>query len=266
MNIIYRIHHIPNQNWDCGEVCQATAAFIALVESQKLIIILYRGTVPGSFKNLFTDANFITKDYHPTDGLRVHRGFYNAFLEMQPDVTDDVVNLHQERLDFRIGFMGHSLGGALATFSALDFVQKVPELANNEKITLKSVRTIVRGDPIPRLPPGIPLPFVGLYKHFGEELYINNLDQDPNEFTTYNAEDPNCSESVPLTQLRLKTCEATIWLAFSPSKSETSNKSKLDKFLAGENITLNCFISGEGVNDIFDVETPDANNNQVSSM
>ncbi|CAB4441144.1 unnamed protein product [Rhizophagus irregularis] len=111
MNIIYRIHHIPNQNWDCGEVCQATAAFIALVESQKLIIILYRGTVPGSFKNLFTDANFITKDYHPTDGLRVHRGFYNAFLEMQPDVTDDVVNLHQERLDFRIGFMGHSLGG-----------------------------------------------------------------------------------------------------------------------------------------------------------
>ncbi|CAB5205761.1 hypothetical protein RhiirA1_393102 [Rhizophagus irregularis] len=70
--------------------------------------------------------------------------------------------------------------------------------------TLKSVRTIVRGDPIPRLPPGIPLPFVGLYKHFGEELYTNNLDQDQNEFITYNAEDPNCSESVPLTQLRLK--------------------------------------------------------------
>ncbi|GET57487.1 hypothetical protein GLOIN_2v1523116 [Rhizophagus irregularis DAOM 181602=DAOM 197198] len=66
--------------------------------------------------------------------------------------------------------------------------------------------------------------------------------------------------------LKSRTCEATIWLAFSPSKSETSNKSKLDKFLAGENITLNCFISGEGVNNIFDVETPDANNNQVSSM
>ncbi|UZO23115.1 uncharacterized protein OCT59_015459 [Rhizophagus irregularis] len=99
-----------------------------------LLLLIVRGTVPGSFKNLFTDANFITKDYHSTDGLRVHRGFYNAFLEMQPDVTDDVVNLHQERLDFRIGFMGHSLGGALATFSALDFVQKVPELANNETI------------------------------------------------------------------------------------------------------------------------------------
>ncbi|CAB5392656.1 unnamed protein product [Rhizophagus irregularis] len=33
-----------------------------------------------------------------------------------------------------------------------------------------------------------------------------------------------------------------------PDKSKTSNKSKLDKFLASDNITLNCFIPGERVN------------------
>ena len=38
-----------------------------------------------------------------------------------------------------------------------------------------------------------------------------------------------------------------------PDKPETSNKSKLDKFLKGGFITFNCLIPGEGVNDIFEV-------------
>ncbi|CAB4406963.1 unnamed protein product [Rhizophagus irregularis] len=121
--------------------------------------------------------------------------------------------------------MGHSLGGALAAFSALDLIQKVPELANNERLflatfgqprmgddvfakyvddNLKVLRTVVRGDPIPRLPPPWKIPFVGFYKHFGEELYINNPDQDPTAFAICKAEDPNCSESVSLSQLSLK--------------------------------------------------------------
>ncbi|CAB4461132.1 unnamed protein product [Rhizophagus irregularis] len=49
-----------------------------------------------------------------------------------------------------------------------------------------------------------------------------------------------------------------------PDKSKTSDK--LEKFLAGGDIILNCFIPGEGVNDIFEVTISNANNNRVSSL
>jgi hypothetical protein len=51
-------------------------------------------------------------------------------------------------------------------------------------------------------------------------------------------------------------------------KSKVSDKSKtsdkLDKFLKGEVITLNCLIPGEG--DIFEIPISNANNNRVSSL
>ena len=53
-------------------------------------------------------------------------------------------------------------------------------------------------------------------------------------------------------------------------KTKESDKTKtpdrLDKFLAGEDITLNCLISDEGVNDIFEVTISNANDNWVSSL
>ncbi|RGB25297.1 hypothetical protein C1646_802771 [Rhizophagus diaphanus] len=47
---------------------------------------------------------------------------------------------------------------------------------------------------------------------------------------------------------------------------KTKTPDKLDKFLAGKNITLNYLISNEGVNDIFEVTIFNANNNRVSSL
>ncbi|RIA79374.1 hypothetical protein C1645_840849 [Glomus cerebriforme] len=49
-----------------------------------------------------------------------------------------------------------------------------------------------------------------------------------------------------------------------PDKSKTLDK--LEKFLAGGDIILNCFIPGEEVRDIFDVTISNANNNRVSSL
>ena len=48
-----------------------------------------------------------------------------------------------------------------------------------------------------------------------------------------------------------------------PDKFKTSDK--FEKFLADGDIILNCFIPGEGVNDIFVVPISNANNNRVSS-
>ena len=49
-----------------------------------------------------------------------------------------------------------------------------------------------------------------------------------------------------------------------PDKFKTSGK--LEKFLAGGDIILNCLIPGERVNDIFEVTISNANNNRVSSL
>ncbi|CAB4488055.1 unnamed protein product [Rhizophagus irregularis] len=231
----------PLQNWNCGDICMANAGtqlfkefknerlntrgFIATHPEKELIIVSYRGTQPGSIRNYITDFVIYQDTYSPKPDTKVHHGFLNAWEQIQPQVTDDLIKLIQENPDFRIGFMGHSLGGALATLSALDLIEKKPDLANNEKLflatfsqprigdekfakyvdkNLREIRTIVRGDPVPRLPTSWPIPFIGSYKHFGEELYINNPDQDPTAFIECNAEDPNCSESVPLRQLSLK--------------------------------------------------------------
>ncbi|EXX57200.1 putative lipase [Rhizophagus irregularis DAOM 197198w] len=206
----------PLQNWDCGEIC-----YIATEPEKQLIIVAYRGTEPGSIKNYISDFVIYHDTWKPAPGTLVHHGFLNAWEQIQPQVTDDLLKLIQEKPDFRIGFMGHSLGGALATFSALDLINKAPELAKNEKLflstfgqprmgdekfaefvdeNLRAIRTVVHGDPIPRLPPPWPIPFIGSYKHFGKELYINNPDQDPDAFQECVAEDPNCSESVPFGQ------------------------------------------------------------------
>ncbi|CAB4479508.1 unnamed protein product [Rhizophagus irregularis] len=233
----------PLQNWDCGEVCMATKGtrlvkdfsnpqlntrgYIAMEPEKKLIVVAFRGTEPGSIRNYISDFTTYHDLWRAASPVRalVHRGFLYAWEQIQPQVTDDLLKLIQENPDYSVGFTGHSLGAALTTFSALDLIHKAPELAKNEKLfistfgqprmgddafakfvddNIKAVRSIVRGDPVTRLPPSWPIPFIGFYKHFGEELYINNPDQDPNDFQECNAEDPNCSESVPFGQLSLK--------------------------------------------------------------
>ncbi|CAB5165505.1 unnamed protein product [Rhizophagus irregularis] len=213
----------PLQNWDCGEVCLATKGtqlvkeitnprlntrgYIAKDPEKQAIIVAFRGTVPGSIRNYITDIIITRDSWESAPGTLVHRGFLDAWKQIQPQVTDDLVKLIRENPTFQVGFTGHSLGGALATLSALDAIHKAPELAKNENLfltTLVNQETIVRGDPIPRLPPSWPIPFIGSYKHFGEELYIVNPDQNPAAFIECSAEDPQCSESVPLGELRLK--------------------------------------------------------------
>ncbi|PKK62333.1 alpha/beta-hydrolase [Rhizophagus irregularis] len=204
-----------------------TRGYIAMEPEKKLIVVAFRGTEPGSIRNYISDFTTYHDLWRAASPVRalVHRGFLYAWEQIQPQVTDDLLKLIQENPDYSVGFTGHSLGAALTTFSALDLIHKAPELAKNEKLfistfgqprmgddafakfvddNIKAVRSIVRGDPVTRLPPSWPIPFIGFYKHFGEELYINNPDQDPNAFQECNAEDPNCSESVSLGQLSLK--------------------------------------------------------------
>ena len=80
-------------------------------KAKELIIVSYRGTEPGSIRNYITDVVVYRSEYTPAPAAEVHSGFYFAFQQIQPQVTDDVIKLYQENPSFNIGFMGHSLGG-----------------------------------------------------------------------------------------------------------------------------------------------------------
>ncbi|EXX67711.1 uncharacterized protein OCT59_029356 [Rhizophagus irregularis] len=201
-----------------------TRGYIATDPEKQLIIVAYRGTEPTSIRNYISDFVIYHDTWDPAPGT-VHHGFLNAWEQIQPQVTDDLLKLIQEKPDFRIGFMGHSLGGALASLSALDLIHKAPELAKNEKLflatfgqprvgdekfakyvddNLRAIRTVIHGDPVPQLPTSWAIPLIGSYKHFGEELYISNPDQDPDAFQECVAEDPNCSASLSFDDIDLK--------------------------------------------------------------
>ncbi|GES98531.1 hypothetical protein GLOIN_2v1882275 [Rhizophagus clarus] len=63
------------------------------------------------------------------------------------------------------------------------------------------------------------------------------------------------------------TCEKESKMSDRTKESDkTKTPDKLDKFLTGEDITFNCLISDEGVNNIFEVMISNANNNKVACL
>ncbi|CAI2180123.1 12549_t:CDS:2 [Funneliformis geosporum] len=219
--------------WDCGPICDATkgtkvSKFIttkneiqATLNEEKSIIVSYRGTVPENVKNLITDAKLALIDYPPVKNAKVHIGFYQAFLEVQSDVFNEIQKLHKTNPEYKIVFSGHSLGGALTLLSALDLLQNSkdftkdknnlfvftygePRVGNSEfakyvdsKLTV--TRTVNGGDPIARLPPR----FIG-YKPHNNELWISNPTKSSFEVVKCDGpEDKKCSLSVSILKLNL---------------------------------------------------------------
>ncbi|RIA95885.1 Alpha/Beta hydrolase protein [Glomus cerebriforme] len=208
--------------WNCGLLCNATngtvVTFIATHEENKLIVVSFRGTVPDNIKTVITDAKFLFTDYPPAKDAKVHTGFYQAFLETQSDVFNEVQNLHKQHPDFKVLYTGHSLGGALTLLSALDLVQNSTSFIPNKNFfvvtygqprvgnsvfskyvdkTLKVTRVTNGDDPVPHLPPQ----FVG-YEHHSGELWISDPEKSTSAFVTCNGpEDPKCSDSVAVNQL-----------------------------------------------------------------
>ena len=61
-----------------------TAGFVAYNTYVKAIVIVFRGTLPWAIKDWIHDINFLLTPYPLCNHTcQVHRGFYNAWLELR---------------------------------------------------------------------------------------------------------------------------------------------------------------------------------------
>ena len=100
---------------------------------EQYLSIVFRGT--ESKTDIFTDLKLfqvfleLPTDYYEYENLPlVHQGFYQQFMSLKPQVENHIEKYIQHNQQNKIVFAGHSLGGALATISALYFSYRYPDL------------------------------------------------------------------------------------------------------------------------------------------
>lgn len=159
------------------------------------VVVVFRGTEPGSIKDWATDLQAIKTDFN---GVKCHYGFVKAYRSIEVGLNH-VLSSHKDKEWY---FIGHSLGGALAllastgrhlggsTFNDLGRTHTItwgqPRASEKGLESLLEGNTFIRyvnhADIVPRLPYGI---FIK-YAHLGELRYFNNKGKmkiNPSEFS-----------------------------------------------------------------------------------
>nr|KAJ3411672.1 hypothetical protein HK105_002567 [Polyrhizophydium stewartii] len=147
-----------NGQWTCGPNCQGVTAgttvfrnfnngdtgtgLVAVQPSSKSIVVIFRGST--SLADWFTDLQFGQENASwvqlswaapanlgsrfsgnklamPTE-LKLHGGFQKIYLGVRDKVQTAIADALAKNPGFTINFVGHSLGGALASIAAVDYL------------------------------------------------------------------------------------------------------------------------------------------------
>eukprot|EP01080_Neovahlkampfia_damariscottae_P011720 gene11720-5059_t len=185
-----------------------TDTFGFIGETEKNIVIAFRGTRLKSIKNWISNLRFgIKKDFPNVSGAKIHAGFYDDYKKLHKTVLEALKNLPKHK---KILFVGHSRGGALASVGALmvardgygDRVELMtfgkPRIGNKEFAkyfdqTVKSKwRVVNKKDIVARLPPT----FLLKYHHGTREVWFPKNNEQFIICSPTNGEDMKCSHSV----------------------------------------------------------------------
>lgn len=161
--------------------------FVAVDTTNSLIVISFRGS--SSVRNWITNANFGLADIDFCANCKAHAGFKKSWNEARPSVWPAVTAAKAAHPTFKIVATGHSLGGAMAELAAgalraagtaVDlYTYGAPKPGNDELAAFlgntnmgASFRVVKSQDPVPTLPPRIPLLLP--YGVLLPEYYITN--------------------------------------------------------------------------------------------
>lgn len=158
--------------------------FVATDSTNKLIVISFRGS--RSIRNWITNLAFTVTPTSICADCLGSTGFWNSWLEAQPNVLTAVTQARAQFPDYRIVATGHSLGGALASLAAgslrkngltVDLytygAPKVGFAGLSRYLTStangQTFRVTHKADPVPKLPPAI-----WGYTHISPEYYVTS--------------------------------------------------------------------------------------------
>ncbi|GMJ02038.1 hypothetical protein like AT5G18640 [Hibiscus trionum] len=198
-------------------------AFVGVAKDLNSIVIAFRGTQEHSIQNWIEDLFWKQLDlnYPGMPDAMVHHGFYTAYHNTT--IRHGILHAVKEAKEFYgeldIMVTGHSMGGAMASFCALDLA--VNHEANNvqvmtfgqprvgnavfasyyAKLVPNTIRVTNDRDIVPHLPPYYTYFPQKTYHHFPREVWLYNLGLGSLVYTVEkvcdrSGEDPTCSRSV----------------------------------------------------------------------
>ncbi|KAM5569062.1 lipase [Rosa sericea] len=198
-------------------------AYVGVATDPNAIIIAFRGTQEHSIQNWIEDLFWkqLDIDYPGMPDAMVHHGFYSAYhnTTIRPGILNAVARAKEFYGDIGIIVTGHSMGGAMASFCALDL--RVNQKENNvqvmtfgqprignaifatyySKLVPKTIRITNGNDVVPHLPPYYTHFPQKTYHHFPREVWLYNIGLGSliykvEKICDASGEDPTCSRSV----------------------------------------------------------------------
>ncbi|PSR85156.1 Lipase like [Actinidia chinensis var. chinensis] len=200
--------------------------FVGVAKNLNAIVIAFRGS--ASIMNWIEDLYWKQLDlkYPGMPDAMVHHGFYSSYHEttVRPGVLHAVKRAKELYGDINIMVTGHSMGGAMAAFCALDLAvnQKIqnvqvmtfgqPRIGNTaftsyySQLVPNTIRVTNYHDMVPHLPPYYPHLTEKTYRHFPREVWLHGNGSTTSSYPVEkvcdgSGEDPNCSRSVAGTSI-----------------------------------------------------------------
>ncbi|KXN74482.1 alpha/beta-hydrolase [Conidiobolus coronatus NRRL 28638] len=182
-----------------------STAFTGVNHEKKIIVAAYRGTSNLDNWIINLKFGFIPLKANDTSSVKIHQGFSEAADVLLYKMRPAILMAMKKNPTYKVVFTGHSLGGALATLSAVKFAEE--GLVNWDRIQLitfgqprvgnlafadyldskpiESARVTTRGDIVPIVPGHM----LGYY----HSQHIVHMDMKGNPIECSSTqEDPNC--------------------------------------------------------------------------
>lgn len=183
------MHHISQDTVEVDPAflsSQATdvTGYVAVDRGRRLTVLAFRGT--GSTRNWIADLDFLKVEVDICAGCRAHQGFWRSWSEARTGVMAALLSAAQSYPSFKVVVVGHSLGGAIASFAAAEirntgviadlYTYGAPRFAGATLTTYiteqkrgGNFRVTHTDDPVPRLPPTL-----FDFEHISPEYWITS--------------------------------------------------------------------------------------------